>query len=127
MDDLNGNKEFRILVGTLGEDLYGNRVINGLEFGNEGESIAISTVSGLETPPIRNNTGDWSGRDGGFMSSQLYSARTITIQGFYWDKNYACRWDGVEMEDFPYSVREKLANYLKIRQKYDIFIKFILE
>lgn len=125
MEDENGVKEFRILVGTLEYDQFGKRVINGLEFGNSGEQIAISTVSGLETPPIRNNTGDWSGRDGGFMSSQLYSARTITITGFYWDKYYACGVDTVEREDFPESTRERLANYLKIREMYPIFIKFM--
>ena len=118
-------KEFRILVGTIGYDLKGEEVINGIEFGNHGEQVMISTVTGLEAPPIRNNTGDWSGRDGGFMSSQLYSARVITINGFYWDKNYACDWDSIERNDFPYSVREKLANYIKIRQRYDLFIHFM--
>lgn len=118
-------KEFRILVGNIDYDLKGEEVVNGIEFGNQGEQIAISTVSGLETPPIRNNTGDWSGRDGGYMSSQLYSARTITIQGFYWDKNYACSVNSIVRKDFPYSVREKLANFIKIRQKYDIFIQFM--
>lgn len=120
------SKEFRILVGTIEYDAKGDRVVNGIEFGNANdEQVAITTVSGLETPPIRNNYGDWSGRDGGYMSSQLYSARQITIQGFYWDKNYACNVYSMVREDFPYSVREKLANYLKIRQKYPIFIKFM--
>lgn len=121
------DKEFRILVGTLSYDEHwGDRIVDGIEFGNASdEQVAISTVSGLETPPIRNNYGDWSGRDGGYMSSQLYSARRITIQGFYWDKNYACDVESEVRGDFPYSVREKLANYLKIRQRYPIFIKFM--
>lgn len=120
------SKEFRILVGTIDYDINGDRVIDGIEFGNANdEQVAITTVSGLETPPIRNNYGDWSGRDGGYMSSQLYSSRTITIQGFYWDKNYACDLDSVYRDQFPYSVREKLANYLQIRKKYPIFIKFM--
>lgn len=121
------DKEFRILVGTISYDeQWGDRIVDGIEFGNASEEqVAITTVSGLETPPIRNNYGDWSGRDGGYMSSQLYSARRITIQGFYWDKNYACDLESVQRGDFPYSVREKLANYLKIRQRYPIFIRFM--
>lgn len=125
IDNENAKMEFRILVGTIDYDQYGERVINGIEFGNSDEQIAISTVSGLETPPIRNNTGDWSGRDGGYMSSQLYSARTITITGFYWDKDYACGPGTETREDIPYTTRERLANYLKIREKYPIFIKFM--
>ncbi len=127
--------EFRILVGTVEEDIYGNPIINGLEFGNEKNCIAIKSVQGLETPPIRNNVGDWSGRDGGYISSQLYSARIITIQGYYWDPLYACDINselrrkevvpGLQYEDDPYSVREKMTNYLKIRQEYPIFIKFL--
>lgn len=50
----------------------------------------ISKVEGLETPPYRNGTGDWSGTDGGYMSSQLYSAREITISGFYNDRMAWC-------------------------------------
>lgn len=121
------NKEFKILVGTIiHNDINGEDVIEGIEFGNNNyEQIAISKVSGLETPPIRNNYGDWSGRDGGYMSSQLYSARTITIQGYYWDNNYACAVDSEVRAGFPYSVREKLANYLQIRKRYPIFIKFM--
>lgn len=120
-------KEFRILIGTVEYDeRTGDRIVNGLEFGNTSEEqIAITTVSGLETPPIRNNYGDWSGRDGGYMSSQLYSSRTITIQGFYWDKDYACDVYSYVRDNFPYSVREKLSNNLQIRKKYPIFIQFM--
>ena len=50
----------------------------------------IQKVEGLETAPYRNGTGDWSGTDGGYMSSQLYSAREIVISGFYNDKMSWC-------------------------------------
>lgn len=120
------SKEFRILIGTISYDAQGKRIVDGIEFGNtDEEQVAVTKISGLETPPIRNNYGDWSGRDGGYMSSQLYSSRTITIQGFYWDRNYACDINSIYRNEFPYSVREKLANYLQIRKKYPIFIKFM--
>lgn len=120
----NIDKEFRVLVGTIGGTKK-KPTVEGLEFGNEEQCIAITTISGLETPPIRNNSGDWSGRDGGYMSSQLYSARTITINGFYWDDKFACNIKSMERKNIPYSVRERLANTLMIRKKYPLFFKFI--
>lgn len=118
-------KEFRILVGGIDYDEFGKEVIDGLEFGNVDQCICLTSVQGLETPPIRSNSGDWSGRDGGFMSSQLYSARTITLNGFYWDNNYSCPIDSEQRGSFPYSVRERMTNWLQIRRNYPIFIKFI--
>ena len=118
------DKSFRMLVGTCSEDDWGNREIDGIEFNNDGMSIMVSSVEGLETPPIRNNNNDWSGRDGGYMSSQLYGGRTITISGFYWDVEANCNIE-YEQRTSPYSVRERLTNYLQIRHLYPIFIKFI--
>lgn len=112
--------DFKILIGSTsqGSDTYA-----GVEFGNAKESVMITEVSGMEIPPIRNNSGDWSGRDGGYMSSQLYSGRTITISGFYWDDSASC--SIFKKGDYGRSVREKLVNSLTIRKLYPIFIGFV--
>lgn len=117
------SSEFRILVGGTATQY---NTYTGLEFGNSGERILITSVSGLEIPPIRNNNGDWSGRDGGYMSSQLYSARVITITGFYWDADANC---GMYKDYRDYinkdSIRERLANAFSIRKLYPIFVSFV--
>lgn len=125
-DQENFVKEFRILVGGITYDDFGRETIeDGLEFGNLDQCIALTNVEGLEIPPIRSNNGDWSGRDGGYMSSQLYGARVITLTGFYWDNNYACSINSEVRKSFPYSIRERITNWLMIRHNYPIFIKFI--
>ena len=50
----------------------------------------VTKVEGLETAPYRNGTGDWSGADGGYISSHLFSARVITISGVYIDHRAGC-------------------------------------
>ena len=114
---------FQVLVGTLTENDEGEEVVDGLRFGFSSDTIQIKNVEGLETAPIRNNSGDWSGRDGGYMSSQLYSARQITINGFYWDPDAGCAIVDPDRTEIL-SVREKLTNMLAIRKLYPIFIKF---
>lgn len=110
--------DFRILVGQQETGLY-----SGIEFGNSNQCILLSSVRGMEIPPIRNNYGDWSGRDGGYMSSQLYGGRIITISGFYWDDYATCVFTPNEAP--VYSIREKMVNSLVIRKKYPIFIRFL--
>lgn len=125
-DQKNYTKEFRILIGEITYDEAGQPLVDdGLEFGNLDQCIALTEVEGLEIPPIRNNNGDWSGLDGGFMSSQLYGARIITLTGFYWDNKYSCPVDSEVRGSFPYSVRERMTNWLMIRHNYPIFIKFL--
>lgn len=110
--------DFRILVGQQETGLY-----SGVEFGNSNQCVLLSRVTGMEIPPIRNNYGDWSGRDGGYMSSQLYGGRIITISGFYWDDYATCV---TTPDEAPiYSIREKMVNSLVIRKKYPIFIRFL--
>lgn len=76
----------------------------------------ISKVEGLETPPYRNGTGDWSGTDGGYMSSQLYSAREITISGFYNDRMAWCDPDIFDNGDnFDHYARLYIRSRLPIR------------
>lgn len=94
----------------------GVRQINGILLGTDDSKIQMTEIDGLEFPPIRNNSGDWSGKDGGYMSAQLFSGREITIQGFYYDNEYAC-------EGHEESIRETMINFLKIRKKFPIFIE----
>lgn len=114
------SSEFKILVGSTTQS---SSTYAGVEFGNSAERVMITSVSGMEIPPIRNNNGDWSGRDGGYMSSQLYSGRTLTISGFYWDNEANC--SVYKGGLYGPSVREKLVNALTIRKLYPIFISFV--
>lgn len=38
-------------------------------------------VSGLELPTVRTSTGNYAGKDGGYIGAQFFSARDITIYG----------------------------------------------
>jgi len=69
-------------------------------------------ISGLEYASIRFGYSDWSGRDGGYVSSQLYSARTIVLNGFY----IGATCDEAEL------LRANLAQALDIRQSLPLFI-----
>lgn len=77
----------------------------------------ITKIEGLETPPYRNGTGDWSGADGGYLSSQFYGARVITISGAYFDKNALC--DVSSQNEFDKLARLYIRSRLPIRQKQD--------
>lgn len=77
----------------------------------------IANVAGLETAPYRNGTGDWSGADGGYLSSQLLSARTITISGAYIDKKAGCDFSGEEIAPFDQLARIYIRSRLPIRTK----------
>lgn len=77
----------------------------------------ITNIEGLETPPYRNGTGDWSGADGGYLSSQLYSARTITISGSYIDKKATCDHSSDTMDQFDHMARLFIRSRLPIRTK----------
>lgn len=79
------------------------------------DKVQLQSIQGLESPPIRNNAGNWSGQDGGYMSAQLYAAREITIHGFYIDDEISCL--GKK------SVRMDFLNFLRIRKLYPIFFE----
>mgnify|MGYP003585924132 CR=1 FL=1 len=87
-------------------------LLNGLELGTGTDFHIESPIVGLEQAPIRMGYGDWSGRDGGYVSSQLYSARTIVLNGFYIG-------DTCESAD---DLRYGLAQSLDIRQSLPLFI-----
>lgn len=94
------------------------RLLNGIILGTSDAKIQITEIDGLEAAPFRNNYGDWSGKDGGYMSAQLFSGREITIQGFYYDSDYGCG------ENYK-SIREKMISFLKIRTLFPLFFQTI--
>lgn len=98
----------RVLIGDLN---------TGYLLGDKDSKIQMTAIHGLETPPIRNSSGDWSGKDGGYMSYQLYSAREITIEGFYLDEEFMCT-------PGTYSERMKFFNFLIIRKLFPIYFEF---
>lgn len=57
--------------------------LNGVTLGGNSKYKIQAPISGLEKPPIRMGSGEWSGRDGGYVSSQFYGSRVIVINGFY--------------------------------------------
>ena len=79
--------------------------------GSQGYQIQAPIV-GLEKAPIRISYGNYSGRDGGYVSSQFYSPREIIINGFYIGKT--C--------DHAQQLRRDLTNALKIRETIPIYI-----
>ncbi|MBQ9160889.1 MAG: phage tail family protein [Methanobrevibacter sp.] len=94
----------RVMIGTTAE----NYILG------EGK-VQLQSIQGLDSPPIRNNAGNWSGQDGGYMSAQLYAAREITIHGFYIDDEISC----VGKK----SVRSEFLNFLRIRKLYPLFFE----
>lgn len=87
--------------------------INGLEIGDGTKFHLDSPITGLDKPPIRMGAGDWSGRDGGYVSSQFYSSRVIVLNGFY-------RADTCEEAD---DIRLTLSEYMPIRTSLPMFIE----
>jgi hypothetical protein len=87
-------------------------VLNGLTFGGNSKYQITPPITGLDTPPIRMGQGDWSGRDGGYVSSQFYSSRVIVIEGFYFSRN--CN----EADD----LRKNLIASIPLRQSLPLYI-----
>lgn len=87
------------------------------------DNFAIVTkIQGLETPPYRNGTGDWSGADGGYLSSQFYSARTITISGAYLEHEAICDVSEEAASEYDRIARLYIRSRLPIREKQQIRI-----
>ena len=86
--------------------------LNGLTMGVDKKIAIKPPVQGLETAPLRIGAGDWSGRDGGYVSSQFYSSRVIVINGFY---------IGESCEEAD-ALRNQISDALKIRQSLPLFI-----
>lgn len=56
--------------------------LNGIEFGYTGTDIILTgAVKGLALPTPRTSSGNFSGRDGGYISAQFMPSREIVIEG----------------------------------------------
>lgn len=86
--------------------------INGLKLGNSRKIGILSPIKGLEVASLRVGEGNWSGKDGGYISSQFYGSRLITIAGVY---------QGDSCEDAD-NIRNDISDALKIRQSLPTFI-----
>lgn len=110
----------KIVIGNhaLATD-YRNLILNdAVLIGREKRMMTtISEIEGLETAPYRNGSGDWSGADGGYLSSQLLSARTITISGAYIDKKAGCDFSEEDASPFNQIARLYIRSRLPLRTK----------
>lgn len=86
--------------------------VNGLDFGGNSKYQIEAPLTGLDVPPIRMGDGDFSGRDGGYVSTQFYGSRVIVINGFY--KGNTCE----EGDD----LRKQLIASVPIRQSLPLYI-----
>ena len=59
------------------------KIGNDIILGGDSAYKLVSPISGLSAPAIRTADGVYAGVDGGYVSSQLYGFRTITLTGFY--------------------------------------------
>ena len=50
--------------------------------GSDEYTYEIQSISGLESPEVRNGNGVYSGADGGYWVSQYFGLRTVVIKGF---------------------------------------------
>lgn len=80
----------------------------------------VTKVTGLETPPYRNGTGDWSGADGGYLSSQFYGARVITISGAYLEHEALCDVSADVASEYDRVARLYIRSRLPIRERQQI-------
>jgi hypothetical protein len=86
--------------------------INNLPIGQGTDFAIASPVEGLEIPPIRTSSQNYSGRDGGRVNAQFYSQRLITINGFI---------IGDSCADYE-TARQTLQAALPIRTRLEIII-----
>lgn len=84
-----------------------NASINGFNIGANGSGVYLSPpVDGLFTPPVRTASGNYSGRDGGWVASQFFSSREIVVRGVI--VGNSC--------DDAYEMRCALQSALQLRQ-----------
>lgn len=86
--------------------------IGTLQFGGNSAYKLESPITGIDSADIRTASGNFSGRDGGYVSSQFYGTRTIVLTGFYIGKD--C--------DEADTLREELGKAVKIRQLLPLYI-----
>lgn len=88
------------------------RIGNEIQIGGNSPYQLEPGIEGLGSADIRTGDGLYAGVDGGYVSSQLYGTRTITLTGFYVASN-------CEQAD---ELRRNLTTKLHIRYLYPIFI-----
>ncbi len=86
--------------------------LNGLEFGGVSKYQLLAPLSGLDGAPIRMGQGVWTGRDGGYVSSQFLGNRVIVFKGFM---------IGASCEELD-ELREDLVAAMPIRQTLPLYI-----
>lgn len=115
----------KIVIGNYGDPTDGRNLIlnENVTIDHQTQMLTIiSNIEGIDTAPYRNGTGDWSGADGGYISSQLFSARTITITGTYIDKRAGCDFATENEAPFDHIARLYIRSRLPIRTKQHIRI-----
>ena len=56
--------------------------LNGYEINTTAHGVWLDTeIDGLDLPDIRTSSGNYAGRNGGYIGGQFYSARSISLQG----------------------------------------------
>lgn len=105
----------RIIIGSNeASENRENLILNAENY--TGSPIIVTSITGLETAPYRNGSGNWSYWDGGYMSSQFFGGREITISGAYHDKRMGCDFASTEPCDYTDEVvRYYLRSHLPIR------------
>jgi Phage tail protein len=57
-----------------------------LNDGSNGVDLDVE-IDGLDIPPIRTSSGNYSGRDGAYVGAQFYAGRDISLQGKIFNSN----------------------------------------
>ena len=87
--------------------------IDDLQLGGDSPYKIQAPIAGLDNAAIRTAAGNYSGRDGGYVSTQFYGMRTIVVQGFY---------IGGTCEEAD-ALRANLGDSLKIRRLMPLYIE----
>src|SRR5664279_418996 len=62
--------------------------LNGYTINDPTSNVYLDAdLVGLDLPPIRTSSGNYSGRDGGYIGGQFYTARDISLQGRVFSSN----------------------------------------
>lgn len=75
--------------------------LNGYTFNDpsSGNDVYLDEpIQGLGVPPIRTSSGDNSGRNGGYVGSQFYGSRLITLTGWVYAPNGPAQMDTIRQE-----------------------------
>lgn len=63
-------------------------ILNGFNLNDGTTGVYLDVeIDGLELPDIRTSSGNYAGRDGGYIGAQFYEPRDVTLQGNVWGAN----------------------------------------